>query len=90
MEKIERAVRKTQWVDSYMFELEGLFDEVNETLPVGFKMLENVKFDSTGNPKNQVHMCMGCLSVKGSKPNTHEHHLPIDPLTSYHCIVFLS
>ena len=33
VEKLEKAVRKTQGVDSYMLELEGLFDGMKEVLP---------------------------------------------------------
>ena len=47
MEKLEWAIWKTHRVDSYILELEGLFDGVNETLPEGFKMLKIDRFDGT-------------------------------------------
>ena len=58
MEKLERVVRKTQVIESYMLELEGLFDGIKEILPEGFKMLEIEKFDGRGNLKNHIWMCM--------------------------------
>ena len=58
MEKLEKAVRKTHGVDSYLLELEGLFDGVSETLPKGFKMLKIDRFDIIRNPKNHVGICI--------------------------------
>ena len=58
MEKLERAFQKTQEMDSYILQLEGLFDGVSETLPEGFKMLEIDRFNGTENPKNHMRMCI--------------------------------
>ena len=68
MEKLKKAVRKTQGPDSYFLELEGLYDGVKEVLPEGFKMPDIDKFDGTGNPKNYVLMCMGAFQSRGLSP----------------------
>ena len=50
-------------------ELEGLFEDIKETLPEGFKMPDIEKFDGTGNPKNHVRMCMSTFQSRGLSPN---------------------
>ena len=68
MEKLERVVRKTHKVDTYMLELERLFDGVSTTLPKGSKMPEIDWFDGIGNPKNHVCICIGPFQSRGLSP----------------------
>ena len=61
IEKLERVVWKTQRIDNYILELEGLFDRVSETLSEGFNVLVIDLLDGTGNPKNYKCMCIGAF-----------------------------
>ena len=65
MEKLEKVVQKSNGIDSYLLELEGLFEGVREKLPSNFKMPVVDKFDGTGNPKNHVRMCIGAFQPHG-------------------------
>lgn len=58
-------MRKAQGVDTYLMELEGLYNGVQETLPVGFKMPVCDKFDGTGNPRNHVKMSIRAFQPSG-------------------------
>ena len=64
IDKLERPIWKTQGVDSYILELEGLFDGVNETLLDKFKMQKIDKFDGIGNPKSHMCMCVRAFSQR--------------------------
>ena len=68
MEKLERAVRKTHGVESYMIKLELLFNGVSETLPEGFKMPKIDRFDGTRNLKNHVCKCIGTFQSRKISP----------------------
>ena len=68
MEKLERAVQKTQEVDNYMLELEGLLNKINETLPDELKMPKIDKFNGTGNPKHCVRICVVAFRSRGLSP----------------------
>ena len=68
MEKLGRAIQKYLGVDCYILKLEGLFDEVNEIITEGFKMLEIDRFNGTRNLKNHVCIYIGAFQSRGLNP----------------------
>ena len=61
VDKLESVLRKSKGVDDYMLDLEGLFEPAKVKLPENFKMSELDRFDSTGNPKSHIKLCMSVL-----------------------------